>query len=112
MIYLRSNKATDWEQPSFFGKLLRPILKSLTANPDYEMAFPDIAEWLIEFDEDEMPNREIALDKEGVPIVAGPNERNYGFWLDTNLKLNDFENKVIERNYFESKWKEFHGKET
>ena len=112
MIYLRSNKATNWEQLGFFGKLLKSILQSLSSNPDYEMVFPDLAEWLIEFGEDQMPDREIGLNKEGVPILAGPNDRNYGFWHDTNMKLNDFENEVIEKDYFERKWKEFYGKET
>ncbi len=108
MIYLKSSKATNWEQPS----LLSRLIQKLSANPDYERGFPEVAEWLIEFGDDQLPDREIGLNSVGVPVLAGPNERNYGFWLDTNMKLNDFENEVIEKNYFEEKWNEFHDKNT
>ncbi len=112
MIYLRSRKATDWEEPKLLGKLLSPMTNRLTSIPDYEKVFPQLSEWLIEFGEDEMPGREIGLNSEGTPILAGPNERNYGSWLDTNMKINDFENEIIEKDYFENKWKEFHANET
>ena len=112
MIYLRSNKATNWEKPGLLDKLLTPIKKRIYSNPDYEKVFPELVEWLIEFDDDKMPYREIGLNKAGAPILAGPNEKNYGFWLDTNMKLNDFENEIIEKEYFEIKWKEFNEKET
>ena len=112
MIYLRSTKATDWGNLSLLGKLVSPITRRISSNPDYEKAFPNLVEWLIEFGEDQMPDREIGLNSQGKPVLAGPNERNYGFWLDTKMKLNDFENEVIEKEYFESKWNEFYGKET
>ena len=84
----------------------------LSSNPDYERVFPELHEWLIEFGSDEMPNREIGLDQSGEAILAGPNERNYGFWLDTNMTIDDFENEVIDKEYFEAKWSEFYGKDT
>ena len=108
MIYLKSNKATDWENPN----LLSRFMQRLSVNPDYEKAFPEVAEWLIEFGEDQLPDREIGLNSAGVPVLAGPNERNYGYWLDTNMKLSDFENEVIEKSYFEKKWHEFYGNNT
>jgi len=105
MIYLKSNKATDWEKPN----LLTRLMQKLSANPDYEQALPEVAEWLIEFGEDQLPDREIGLNSSGIPVLAGPNERNYGFWLDTNMKLSNFESETIEKSYFEQKWQEFHG---
>ena len=109
LIYLRSNKATNWEKP---GKFVSFFLKRLSSNLGYEKAFPDLHEWLIEFDDDGMPDREIGLDESGAPILAGPNERNYGFWLDTNMTIDDFEKDVIDKEYFESKWYEFYGNDT
>ncbi|MBN0989906.1 hypothetical protein [Amphritea pacifica] len=106
MVYLKSSKATDWGKPS----LLSRLMQRLSANPDYEKAFPDVSEWLIEFGEDQLPGREIGLNSAGVPVLAGPNERNYGFWLDTNMKLSDFGNEVIDRAFFEEKWNEFYSK--
>ncbi len=108
MIYLRSKKATDWERPG----LLSRLLQRLSSNPDYEQAFPEVAEWLIEFGDDQLPEREVGLNNTGVPVLAGPNKQNYGFWLDTNMKLSDFGNEVIEKVYFEQKWNEFNSKNT
>jgi len=104
MFYLKSNKATDWKKQS----LLSRLMKRSTANPDYENVFSEVAEWLIEFGDDQLPEREIGLNSAGVPVLAGPNERNYGFWLDTNMKFSDFENEVIKKAYFEQKWNEFY----
>ncbi len=112
MIYISSVKATGWKEPNFVEKILRLLTRKWSANPDYDSVFPEVSEWLIEFGEDQMADREIGLNDKGIPVVAGPNERNYGFWLDTNMKLKDFENNLIEKTYFEEKWNEFHGKET
>ena len=108
MVYLKSKKATDWKNPS----VLTRLMQRMSANPDYEKAFPEVAEWLIEFGENQLPDREIGLNSTGIPVLAGPNERNYGFWLDTNMKLSNFENEVIEKAYFEKKWNEFYGNNT
>ncbi len=33
--------------------------------------------------------------------------KNYGFWLDTNMEIDDFENSSVSKELFESKWNEF-----
>ena len=38
--------------------------------------------------------------------MAGPDDRNYGFWLDTNMKLKDFTGEPIEADEFELLWRE------
>ncbi len=75
------------------------------ANPGYKKKMHLIREWYIEFDGDENPWREIGLDAEGAPVIAGPSERDYGFWLDTNMKRSDFEGDEIGLDEFEQKWK-------
>ena len=48
-----------------------------------------VKKWFIEFVEEEgelTPWREIALDANGKVVFAGPDKKNYGFWLDTNMK--------------------------
>ena len=52
-----------------------------------------------------MPYREIGLDKNNEPIFSGPNEKDYGFWLDTNMDINDFKNvEEITQEYFNETW--------
>jgi len=77
----------------------------ISSNPDYGAHLHEVAEWLVEFDEEGLPCREIGLDKSGQPVLAGPDERNYGFWLDTNLTLVDFDDgETISPDTFEEKW--------
>lgn len=64
-----------------------------------------VQEWLIEFDKDGLPGREIGIDKNGLPALAGPNAHNYGFWLDTNMKIDDFAGEPVDRDEFERLWK-------
>jgi len=66
-----------------------------------------VKSWLIEFLENNgelIPWREIALDENENPIFAGPDERNYGFWCDTNMKYEDFKGKPIDKAEFIRNW--------
>ena len=106
MNYLRTKLATDWpEKESVSVKVARLLLVFVPeANPSYHKKMHLIREWYIEFDGDENPWREVGLDAEGTPVIAGPSERDYGFWLNTNLKRRDFEGHEISRDEFEQKW--------
>ena len=77
-------------------------LDRLNPNPDYDLSL--VHEWLLEFDDNDAPLRELGLDLNGEPILAGPNDRNYGFWLDTNMGYNDFEGSEISEHQFNAKW--------
>ena len=74
------------------------------ANPDYEARLHLVHEWVIEFDESGEPRREIGLDAHGLPVLSGPDQRNCGFWLDTNMRLTDFSGEPISREAFERLW--------
>ena len=41
-----------------------------------------------------------------MPVIAGPNKENYGFWLDTNMTIADFCDTPLSRDEFETAWKE------
>lgn len=106
MKYLRTTLATDWEKEKnlpqrFLEAALFFIPKS---NPGYESKMHLVKEWMLEFDEDNNPSREIAFDSRGLSLFAGPSEENYGFWLDTNMKYSDFVGDVIESSEFEKQW--------
>ena len=106
MRYLRTRLATDWpkERPRAV-KILRALLFFIPeGNPGYEEKMHLVREWLVEFDERDEPWREIGLDAEGAPVLAGPDRQNYGFWCDTNMTWSDFSGEPVEAVEFENLW--------
>ena len=104
MRYLRTKQATDFQKEKKSG-IFKSVLDRLNPNPDYQ--FHLVREWLVEFGEDDLPFREIGLGKNGKPVLAGPDDRNYGFWLDTNMKFDDFSGDIISSEVFEGLWVEW-----
>ena len=106
MKYIKTNLATDWEEgKDLTQKVIEKLLFFIPkANPGYENKMHLVKEWLVEFDEDSHPWREIALDSKGHIVFAGPSEENYGFWLDTSMKYKDFEGEKIDSTEFEILW--------
>ncbi len=110
MNYIRTTKGTNWSKQKLISKLFGILTFPFQANPGYDSKFHLIKEWLVEFDKNGIPMREIGLDDKGLAIISRPDEKNYGFWLDTNMKITDFENNQIDKNFFEEKWNEYKGK--
>lgn len=82
------------------------------ANPDFEKIFNEVTSWLIEFEADSYyPNREIGLNELGKPIMIMPWKKNYGYWTDNNLVIEDFrkhfETTDISKAEFEKNWNGF-----
>jgi len=101
MPYLRTELATDFPEPSNWWQRLTAMD---TANPSYRGKYHRIRCWLIEFDVDGNPGREIGLDAQGAVVLAGPSKRDYGFWLDTNMRFADFAGESVTPEYFERMW--------
>jgi hypothetical protein len=106
MKYLRTRMAADWSRRK---SLKIYILDTLfwfvpRANPGYEKKMHLLAEWLVEFDEEGLPWREIGLDMDGRLVLAGPSDECYGFWLDTNMRFDDFEGEPVAGGEFERLW--------
>jgi hypothetical protein len=102
MQFLQTQLATDFDESGgLTERLIGPID---TASPSYCGKHHRIRTWLIEFDEDGNPWREIGLDAEGGIVVAGPSAKDYGFWLDTNMKFEDFTGTLVTQDQFESLW--------
>ena len=101
--------------PENIGKrLAKVVLESIVpiANPDFEKKIDIVAFWLIEFENDSYyPNREIGLDSSGKTIMIMPWEKNYGYWTDNNLVIEnfrtDFETINIKKEEFEKYWNSF-----
>ena len=101
--------STDWpEKEPWQVKVIRVILFFIPkANPGYDPKMHLVKKWLIEFEEGDgefTPWREIALDNMGNVVFAGPDNTNYGFLLDTNMKYEDFEGEPIDKDEFEKYW--------
>ena len=104
-MFLRTQIATDWDDPtseSALAKVIRRLIPE--ANPSYRDKMHLVDSWYIEFTDDGLPYREIGVDADGVPVLAGPSSNDYGFWLDTNMTRSDFEGTEIDRPEFEALW--------
>jgi hypothetical protein len=111
--HIRTQLATGWpEKEPLVVKVMYKVLFFIPrANPDYDKRMHLVHEWWIEFDENGLPGREIGLDVTGKPVLAGPDDRNYGFWLDTNMQLKDFTGNQgtdeVDAETFEARWNDF-----
>ena len=102
MAFIRTDLGTDFTQPSGrFGQLLSSID---TANPSYRGRYHFVRSWLIEFDGEGRPKREIGLDANDFIVLAGPSDKDYGFWLDSNMQYADFVGDTITQEQFEAVW--------
>ena len=101
--------------PENIGKrLAKVVLESIVpiANPDFEKTIDKVAFWLIEFENDSYySNREIGLDSSGKTIMIMPWEKNYGYWTDNNLVIENFRTNFetinINKEEFEKYWNSF-----
>ena len=118
MKYLRFKekvKSSPKSKEIFWWNLLWKILALVfpKANPDYDHLYSFVETWYIEYDEtceNDGTVREVGKDTFGRIIVKAPDNRNYGFWNDTNMNINDFINhksaEFISKEEFESVWNE------
>jgi hypothetical protein len=107
MPYLRTRQGTDFSADRPFGlRVLRALLFFIpSGNPDYERRLHLVREWLVECGESGEPWREVGVDEEGTPVVSGPDDRNYGFWCDTNMTYDDFDAEPLTKEEFEAMWR-------
>ena len=99
---------------SWLKRAIQTLLISFipSGNPNFEEEIDKVKQWLIEFkDGNQYPNREIGLDNLEQPIMIMPWRRNYGYWIDNNMLLKDFNslfNPVeISKEEFEKHWDQF-----
>lgn len=89
-------KQNNKTKRSLWCRLLHKMIVPLSANPDFDDKIEDVTLWFIEYDDvvNHIANREIGFAKDGRIIVKMPDDRNYGYWLDTNCELEDFKRWV------------------
>jgi len=114
-IKFRSSDSVVQKVPGNIGKsLAKVVLESIApiANPDFDKKIDRVAMWLIEFENDSYyPNREVGLDSSGKTIMIMPWEKNYGYWTDNNLVIENFRSHFetidITKKEFEKNWSSF-----
>ena len=113
--FVEKRKIKKEHQKSILGNLLWKIISLFipTANPDFDNLYLEVETWYIEYDEtykEDGTVREVGRDTYGRIIVKDPDDRNYGFWNDTNMGINDFIEQMhaefITKEEFESAWNE------
>jgi hypothetical protein len=101
MRFLRTQLGTDFCKPSTWWQRLTLVD---TANPSYRDRYHLVRCWLVEFDDEGLPGREIALDQTDSVVMAGPSKTDYGFWLDTSMRFPNFTGEPVTSEYFEKMW--------
>jgi len=108
MVYIEINVPAKTEAKiAKFKKVIRRLIWLIIpkANPDFDHKIQLVSKWLLEFeDNSSIPSREIGLDQDGNVIVKMPYKKNYGYWIDNNLKYSDFQRlfkiENIAKKYF------------
>lgn len=109
MKYIRTNKATDWrKREGIFDKIVQFVFSLVpNANPRYKYKYYRLNEWFIEFDKEGNAIREMGIDINGDVIFASPYKQNPGFWINSNVKISDFEHNEISSDQFITLWNKF-----
>ena len=76
-----------------------------SASPDHEARYSKVRRWLLEVDDSGAPQREVGLADDGNPLIAAPDERNFGFWTDSSYLFHSSEGEAIDAAYFETLWR-------
>ncbi|MDN5210483.1 hypothetical protein QQ020_00440 [Fulvivirgaceae bacterium BMA12] len=96
---------------NFVGKLLSNFIPH--ANHDFDKYIDNVETWLIELNDEGIPEREIGINANGVPVMKMPWNKNCGYWTDNNLVASDFENLFditeTDKGNFENYWTQFGG---
>tara|TARA_R110001592_G_scaffold9723_2_gene51440 strand:+ start:2491 stop:2814 length:324 start_codon:yes stop_codon:yes gene_type:complete len=93
-IKFKHPKSEPVTESSRFENAVVEILSTILpkANPDFDKLIDQVDYWLVEYNRTENAVwREIGFDKNDQSIVAMPLGKNYGYWTDNNLTLDDFE---------------------
>jgi hypothetical protein len=105
MLHGSTLEATDLAPLDIKARLIRAALWFVPrANPDYERLFPHVRKWFVEVDESGRVQREIGVASDGAPLFAAPDDRNLGFWTDSDKTFLKSELTPLAASEFEQLW--------
>ncbi|MGI6243743.1 MAG: hypothetical protein ACOYJK_09480 [Prevotella sp.] len=93
-----------------WGKLLNRLNKMFCPNPNFDDKIPYVVQWFVEYDDIDYHQvvREIGFDFQHHIIVKLPDKRNYGFWIDSNMEIEnfkkDFDIQMATKQEFNNLW--------
>jgi hypothetical protein len=81
------------------------------SNPQFDNLIQFVDVWYIEYDdENDCVEKEVGLSSSCEIIIKMPFKNEYGYWLDTDMKFQDFEHRfnieIIHASDFFKKWNE------
>lgn len=98
-------QATDFRPPDWRLKAIKAVLFFIPeANPDSEGLYPQVKQWVLEVEDDGTPVREVALGESGCVLFRAPEDRNVGFWTDSDAKFAAEDLIPISGAQFEEFW--------
>jgi hypothetical protein len=90
--------------PNWLVRIVQAVVPA--ANPHFASLYPQVRSWLVEVNDDGTPEREVGLDAQGLPLVAGPVGPNMGYWTDGSYKFNVGQHEAVGTQEFVNAWKE------
>lgn len=106
MHYGSTMEATDFAPYDTKARLIRMALWFVPrANPDYQPLFPHVRKWLVEIDESGRAQREVAVSSTGEPLFTAPDDRNLGFWTDSDKTFLKSELTPLAASELEYVWR-------
>jgi hypothetical protein len=105
MHYGSTNRATNFGPDPWQVRVLRLLLFFIPkANPDNEKLYRFVKKWYLELNDANVPVREIGLGEQGEPLLAAPDQRNYGFWTDSSEPIDTEWLQPISAEEFHRAW--------
>ena len=108
MYYGSTTEATSWDKEELNSWKSRAIYLLLffipKANPDNENKFHLVKKWLLEVNDEGIPEREIALGENETILFTSPNNRNTGLWTDGPDLIKEKDLQSISKEHFEKLW--------
>jgi len=107
MTYGSTLLATDFGPDCWQVRFWRTLLFFIPrASPDHERLYRHVRKWYLELDDSGVPVREIGLDADGQPLFGAPDDRNLGFWTDSDGPFERDKLSPIPAEEFERRWHE------
>jgi len=108
-VYIKVPEEKPYTEMPWFIKVLSVFIPS--GNPDFDELYPQVNMWLLEVSvPDGLPRREIGLNEQLEPVVAGPIGKNYGTWVDGPEKLDISAYEATDAALFSSAWQKIENK--
>ncbi|RYE39087.1 MAG: hypothetical protein EOP48_26210 [Sphingobacteriales bacterium] len=116
-IYIKFQEEPLTEREKTKNRRRENILQAIfffipNGNPTTGRLMDHVYEWWLEIDpSDNLPKREIGIDKNGQTLFTNPTGRDLGLWTDEEVTLDHFREHFnaqdLRKELFENRWSDF-----